>query len=122
TPTIAGTAEASATVTITIDGAAAGFTTANGSGAWSFVTAALADGAHTVDATAMDSSGNVSVTSFLVTFTVDTTPLITITSPAVGALPSVEAYAAGYSQTFTATGGVGPHSFALAAGALPPGM
>ncbi len=47
-------------------------------------------------------------------------PTITIT-PAAGALPGVQA-GNSYSQTFSASGGVGPRTFALTAGALPPGL
>ncbi|MFN3887311.1 MAG: beta strand repeat-containing protein [Aquabacterium sp.] len=36
-------------------------------------------------------------------------------------LPAAAAYTA-YHQTLTATGGIGPHSFAVTAGALPPGL
>ncbi|GAA4424753.1 hypothetical protein GCM10023090_18690 [Acidovorax lacteus] len=36
-------------------------------------------------------------------------------------LPAAAAYTA-YNQTLTATGGIGPHSFAVTAGALPPGL
>ena len=48
-------------------------------------------------------------------------PVISITSPATGALPSVTGGVA-YSQTFTASGGQGSHSFAVTAGATPPGV
>ncbi len=48
-------------------------------------------------------------------------PLVTITSPAAGSLPTATAYVA-YSQIFTATGGATPPSFAVTAGALPPGL
>ena len=42
-------------------------------------------------------------------------------SIAPATLTAAPAYAA-YSQTLTATGGIGPHSFAVTAGALPPGL
>ncbi|MFZ5441865.1 MAG: Ig-like domain-containing protein, partial [Myxococcota bacterium] len=72
TPTVTGTAEPNATVSIFIDGVQVGTVTANGSGAWTFTTSALTDGAHTVRATATDAAGNASQTSSTSTFTVDT--------------------------------------------------
>lgn len=48
-------------------------------------------------------------------------PVITVTAPAAGALPSATGGTA-YSQTFTASGSQGSHSFSLIAGALPIGM
>ncbi|MBD3942225.1 hypothetical protein IF188_11010 [Microbacterium sp. NEAU-LLC] len=87
TPPITGTAEANATVTVTIDGAEAGTTTADDTGAWTFTpTTPLDEGDHTVVATATDDAGNVSPDSNTVTFTVDTeapeAPVIE--SPATG--------------------------------------
>ena len=50
---------------------------------------------------------------------------LTVGAPTVSIAPATltaaPAYAA-YSQTLTATGGIGPHSFAVTAGALPPGL
>lgn len=48
-------------------------------------------------------------------------PTITVTAPASGALPAATAGTA-YGQTFTASGGTGPHTFAVASGALPAGL
>ena len=48
-------------------------------------------------------------------------PLVTITAPTAGALPTATAFVP-YSQTFTATGGVAPQTFAVSAGALPSGL
>ncbi|WP_194409760.1 Ig-like domain-containing protein [Microbacterium cremeum] len=88
TPDITGTAEADSTVTVYIDDVLAGTTTADGSGNWTFTAPApLADGAHTVVATATDAAGNVSPDSNLVNFTIDTVapePPV-ITSPEDGA-------------------------------------
>jgi MYXO-CTERM domain-containing protein len=73
TPVISGTAQARSTVSITLDGAFVG-TTVSATGDWSFpLASALADGQHTVTATASD-AGGVSPASAAVTFTVDTTP------------------------------------------------
>ncbi|SEK36959.1 Ig-like domain (group 3) [Stigmatella aurantiaca] len=89
TPTYSGTAEAGATVTVIVDGTPAGTVTANASGAWSFTpTVPLADGAHTVKATATDAAGNLSPESNTNTFTIDTTAAAApvIVTPANGAV------------------------------------
>ena len=58
TLTLTGTAEANATVKV-FDGATLlGSVVANGSGAWSYTTAALANGAHSLTATASDAAAN----------------------------------------------------------------
>ncbi|WP_257385639.1 Ig-like domain-containing protein, partial [Tahibacter caeni] len=69
-PTVSGTAEPSSSVTVLIDGANAGSTTANGAGTWQLAPAPLLDGAHTVKARAADAVGNVSVDSATNTFQV----------------------------------------------------
>jgi len=86
TPSITGTAEAGASVTVTIDGSAAGTVTADGAGTWTFTTGTLAEGSHTVFATATDVAGNVSSGSATVSFTVDSTvpTAPVLTSPADG--------------------------------------
>jgi M6 family metalloprotease-like protein len=74
TPTVSGAAEADSTVNVYIDGSLSGVTSANGSGDWSHTPASpLADGAHSVKATATDSAGNTSSDSVTNTFTIDTT-------------------------------------------------
>ena len=70
--TLTGTAEANSTVAVTANGAAVGTTTANGSGAWTLVTAALPDAAYQFLATARDGAGNVSPASNAMYMTVDT--------------------------------------------------
>jgi MYXO-CTERM domain-containing protein len=71
-PAISGTAEPGTTITLTLDGAVAGTVTTAATGAWSFTpTAALADGAHTVFATATGAGGT-SPASATVSFTVTT--------------------------------------------------
>jgi N-acetylneuraminic acid mutarotase len=75
TPAYSGSAEPGSTVTVTVDGVSVGTITATAGGTWSFTpVAALADGTHTVRATATDAAGNTSVNSNINTFTVDTTP------------------------------------------------
>ena len=55
---ISGTAVAGAVIEL-FDGATSlGTVTADGAGAWSFATTALADGAHSFTATATDAAGN----------------------------------------------------------------
>ena len=63
TLTLTGTAEANATVKV-FDGATLlGSVVANASGAWSYTTAALANGSHSLTATATDAAGNTGVAS-----------------------------------------------------------
>ena len=49
-----------------------GSTTANASGAWTYTTAALANGAHSLTATATDAAGNTGVASSALSVTIDT--------------------------------------------------
>jgi Bacterial Ig-like domain/RTX calcium-binding nonapeptide repeat (4 copies) len=74
TPTIAGMAEANATVNIYNNGTTLlGTATANGSGAWSFTPiTALTDDTYSLTATATDLAGNEGTASTAQTFTVDT--------------------------------------------------
>ena len=58
TLTLTGTAEANSTVKVFDGTTLFGSATANGSGAWTYTTAALADGAHNLTATATDAAGN----------------------------------------------------------------
>ena len=83
-----GTAEANSTVKV-FDGATLlGSAVANGSGAWSYTTAALANGAHSLTATATDAAGNTGVASTALSVTIDTTapaaPSIASFSPDTG--------------------------------------
>src|ERR1019366_2786559 len=71
--TLTGTAVAGSAVEV-FDGATQiGTATANGSGAWSFATATLADGSHAFTSKAMDAAGNVSAASAALNVTIDTT-------------------------------------------------
>src|SRR4029078_766956 len=72
TLTLSGTAEANATVKV-FDGAnLLGSATANGAGAWSFTTAVLTNGGHSLSATATDVAGNTSAASSTLSVTIDT--------------------------------------------------
>ena len=73
TLTLTGTAEANSTVKVYDGATLLGTATANGSGAWSYTTAALADGAHSLTATATDAAGNTGTASSALSVTVDTT-------------------------------------------------
>ncbi len=85
---LSGTAEAGSTVQVYDGATLLGTATANGSGAWSFATATLADGAHSFTAKATDAAGNVGATSAAKAVTVDTAaptaPTITAFSPDSG--------------------------------------
>jgi MYXO-CTERM domain-containing protein len=59
TPTLTGTSEPGATVTITVDGQVVGTATAGADGMWTFtLTTPLGVGPHTVSASATDAAGN----------------------------------------------------------------
>ena len=72
TLTLSGSAEANSTVKVYDGATLLGTATANGSGAWSFTTGTLANGAHSLTATATDAAGNVSAASAATSVTVDT--------------------------------------------------
>lgn len=75
TPAYQGTAEANSTVTVTVDDVSAGTAAADGAGNWSFTQpSTLADGSHSVKATAADAAGNISADSNVNIFTVDAPP------------------------------------------------
>jgi MYXO-CTERM domain-containing protein len=72
-PFIAGTTEVGTTVVVWLDGQAAGSATVNAAGRWSFIPASpLAEGVHSVTATALDTAGNESAPSVARSITVDT--------------------------------------------------
>ena len=73
TLTLTGTAEANSTVKVYDGATLLGSVTANGSGAWSYTTAALTNGAHSLTATATDAAGNTGVASTALAVTIDTT-------------------------------------------------
>ena len=72
-PTLSGTAEANATVRVYDNGSFIGFTSADGTGAWSFTPGTeLGNGNHALTVTATDAAGNVSLTSAGFNIVVDT--------------------------------------------------
>jgi len=81
-PTIKGTGEAGATVTVYDNGTSIGTALAQSDGTWSLaLTTALSDGTHPITAKQQDAAGNVSAVSNTVNITIDTTvpaaPVIT---------------------------------------------
>jgi len=81
TPTYSGVTVANTTVTLLVDDSSVGNAVADAAGSWSLTPAtALADGPHTVRATAKNALGNALAESSPVTFMVDATPP---TAPAV---------------------------------------
>jgi hypothetical protein len=95
TPTLSGTAEANATVSIYSGGVLVTAVTANGAGNWSYTTAGLADGNYSFTVTATDGAGNVSALSSAYAVTVDTIApavpvIVSITddaAPVIGVIP-----------------------------------
>lgn len=86
---VTGTAAGSAIVTLYLDSTAIGSTSADGSGNWSYAASnlSIADGAHSLTATATDAFAQTSARSAAVLFTVDTVTLpVVVTSPASGTL------------------------------------
>ncbi|MGI4759649.1 MAG: putative Ig domain-containing protein [Janthinobacterium lividum] len=102
TPTYQGTAPAGSTVTVYVDGASIGVTTAPG-GSWSLVQpTALAQGSHTVYATAQTSGLAVSANSNTNTFTVDSVrPSVAISSSAGASGSSTSTSPIPYTVTFS---------------------
>ena len=80
TPSISGTSEPGSTVTVTIDGTAVGTVTAASDGTWSIdVGTALAEGAHTIAATATDAGGETAMDTQ--SFTVDSMTTVDFRQP-----------------------------------------
>ncbi|WP_165822059.1 Ig-like domain-containing protein [Hymenobacter edaphi] len=91
TPIYSGTALANSTVAVIVDGTSAGTATATAAGNWSFTpTTPLAEGSHTVRATASINGSAQSASSNTNTFIVDTTPPAApvVTAPANGSSTS----------------------------------
>jgi hypothetical protein len=83
TPTITGTAEVGATITLFDSNGktALGSTTVDGSGNWSITSSNLSDATHTLTVKATDLAGNTSVASSALSVKIDTTaPTLAITS------------------------------------------
>ncbi|HWU92633.1 MAG TPA: Ig-like domain-containing protein, partial [Sphingomicrobium sp.] len=72
--TLTGISEADATINVYDGSAFLGTVTADDTGAWSYGLGVLADGSHSLTATATDAAGNTSAASDATAFTVDTVP------------------------------------------------
>ncbi|MDD5298624.1 MAG: Ig-like domain-containing protein, partial [Rhodocyclaceae bacterium] len=120
TPTITGTAEAGATVTLYDGASVLGTATANATtGAWSIASSALASGSHAITARATDVAGNPSGASSALTVNIDTAaPTIGVTAvgdanktaaeaKATGGVVSVTDGASGDTVTVVLTGAAG---------------
>ncbi|RXT47722.1 Ig-like domain-containing protein [Bradyrhizobium betae] len=83
--TLNGAALPNSTIKIFDGSTQIGTATVDGNGVWTFVTAALADGSHTLTAKTMDAAGNLSAASTALAVTVDTvapdTPVLLSFSP-----------------------------------------
>ncbi|GAB3404778.1 Ig-like domain-containing protein [Massilia agilis] len=97
TPAFTGTAEAGSTVSVLVDGAIVGTTTA-GAGIWNYsLPTALSEGSHAITTTVSDAAGNTSAQSSPLSVTVDKT------APGVASVdvPANGAYKQGDVLTFT---------------------
>ena len=74
TPTLSGSAEPDAIVTVYDGATALGSVATDADGSWSFTAPALSEGDHSLTATVTDAAGNVGPASDALAFTVDTTP------------------------------------------------
>jgi large repetitive protein len=111
TPTITGTAEANATITVFDNGVQIGTTTATAGGTFSFTTGTLADGAHAITTTATDVAANTSSPSVALDLAVDTTaptaPAAAVLAPASDSGVSGDNRTNSTTPTFTGTGEAG---------------
>jgi len=89
----------------------------NGTGTLSGTPGAGTAGSYPITFTASNGVPPNAVQNFTLTVVC---PAITV-NPAAGALPE-GLFGVAYSQVFTATGGTGPHTFAITAGAVPGGL
>ncbi|WJW93806.1 Ig-like domain-containing protein [Enterobacter pseudoroggenkampii] len=72
TPTLSGTAEANATISLRVDGVEIGTTVADGLGAWTFTPSSpIGEGPHALTAVSTDAAGNTSGVSNTWTLTID---------------------------------------------------
>ena len=86
TPTLAGTAEANASIEVFVDGVSDGTTSADGSGDWTYtIQSALTTGVRTITAKATDAAGNESVASTGLDVTID------VTAPSAPSTPDLAA-------------------------------
>ncbi len=112
---LTGTAAANTTVTVFDGTAKLGTATADGSGAWHYVTVALNDGSHSLMATDTDASGHTSVASSALAVTIDThapaAPTLAISTEAGKALLSATVTTDDFLLTGTAEANSTVHVF-----------
>ncbi len=102
TVTLTGKAAANSTIKVFDGTTQIGTATTNSSGAWSYTTAALKDGSHSLTAKATNASGGTSAASSALTLKIDTTAP---TAPTIATSASTAAKAAGTAaNTVTLTG------------------
>jgi hypothetical protein len=105
-PTFTGTAEAGSTVTVRDGDIVLGTTTVAMDGSWSFtVSSDLADGVHSIAATATDAAGNTSVASGVLAVTIDTSLPVVTTGGAIAVASGTDW--TGNIQSFTDSGPTG---------------
>ncbi len=116
---VSGSAEANSTVTVYLDGAADGTTTADGAGAWAYTLTTLTVASHTVKARAVDAVGNTSSDSATNTFTavaaLTATQAVSSISATINTLLTTV-------QPVTTSGGQPTITYALSGGTLPTGL
>lgn len=107
-PTLNGTAEANATVTLYDNGAVYATVTANGSGNWTYTpTVPLPEGSHSFTVTATDLAGNTSTSSLAAAILVDITPPALPTGMTVNATGTTVTGTAEAGSTVTITTSTG---------------
>lgn len=112
---ITGTGEPNSTVTVVIDGMAAGTTAVDGAGAWTFTPPMpLTTASHTISATATDPAGNLGPSSVPIQVTVDPTAIDT--SIVTG--PSGKTNSANATFTFSSTAANASYECSLDAAAF----
>ena len=126
-PTLAGTAEAGATVTLREGATVLGSGKADAAGAWTIASSPLTNGKHAITATASDAAGNASLASAALSVTIDNAPpaapgVSQVTATAIAGTAEANASVAlfdGAAQIGTAAadaGGAWSLPFVLAAG------
>jgi hypothetical protein len=99
TPTIDGTAEAGAAVTVSDGGIILSTVTADPSGVWSLTTTTMTDGDHVITATQTDVAGNSSVASATLTITIDSA------APAAPGAPDLDTASDSGTSVYNGVGG-----------------
>src|SRR4029078_7377818 len=104
TLTLTGTAEANATVKVYDGATLLGSAVANGAGGWSYTTGTLANGAHSLTATATDAAGNTGVASTALNVTIDTSAPVAPVISSFSTYSGTPGHAITNDNTLTLTG------------------